>query len=291
MKNVIFVVLTTWVMISCTNKNVDDARNEEAAKVIAQYRSLEGTYGGSGSRNSDGSPMGDIQLLLRADIDSRERPDGISNEIHASLAGTITHLDTTQAQISFSSGTYDEKSGAIVISVPVGDKKIKILGVISGDKKTISTAIEAEGVDPKFGVKAILKKNAPPITPKTTNQDTEAMIYSGKLAFQNSPTEYKIIMSISTPIVDARIKFYNLLVPTKEVEVTLNIDGDLSVSTPKGYLDTYFHTLNALFESTSNSGERFLNKLLCGGLPDKEVRCALTHPRLGKSTGVFTRVQ
>lgn len=294
MKKFIFIVTASFLtMISCTNKNVEEFRSDESAKLIQQFSAAAGTYGGVMFSKLDGSAKGYMELVLQASIETQPRPDGLGMERRASLAGTILHFDSTRTQISFVSGTYDPKSGMIIVSVPIGDKKIKIIGVISDDKETIVATIEAEGVDPKFGAQATLKKNAPRVSlpnTSTTTLPNETLKYAGKLIFPNNGPEFDVIMSISTSIVDSRVKFYNLLVPTKEVEVSLNIDSTTTVSTPKGFLDTHFQTLDALFEFSSTSGERFTNKFVCSGILNAVTDCALSHPRFGESKGQLKRL-
>ncbi len=304
MKKIIFIVATSLVMLSCTNKNLEDFRKSKFDEAIQRYNSIAGIYRARTPMLSkfDKAPMGYIQLILTPKSKSSESPDGTSTEMRPFLTGSITHIDKTSTQITFESGSYDYDTGTIVITVPVGDQKIQIYGVISNDKKTIATTIQAEGGDPRFGGNVSLEKDAPLVTVTDTgNPDPDVVQYTGIFNYpkhddgdRHRPTTVKIIMSISTPTVDPKFRFYNLLVPTKEVDIGLLyvFDNGMSyrLNTPKGHIDSQFRTLNAVFE-TGGTTDTFKNSLACLGMENDQWNCVITHLPLGQSKGVLTRVQ
>lgn len=294
MKKIIFTMVASFLMMSCTNKTVEDWRNDESDKNAKQYAMTRGTYGSFMFKQLNGDPMGYTELILEPSLENKETPDGLGMERRSILTGSLTHLDQSQAQLTFSSGSYDYKSGLIVLSIPVGvgDKKIKFIGVISEDKKTITGTIEAEGVDPQFGGKVSLKRNAPrPQLPRTTNGPKEVKQYAGNMVLPDGGAS-KATLTISNPVVDPKNKFYNLFVPSTEVEVGLRIDVlDLDLSTPRGHVDNYFNSLTAIFETGDSTGRRYTNTLECTGLPADKWNCSLTHARAGESRGEFTRVR
>lgn len=291
MKKIIFVV-TVLLSVSCTNKNVDDWRKSRAAEEAARLKQAAGNYRGAGTSRFDQSPMGTFDLYLEADMETAPRPDGVGTEGRATFKGRLIHLGETRATLSFKSGYYDDQSGTIILDIPIKDKKVKIYGTIRNG--VLDANIEAEDSSDEFGAHVVLKKTAettPMEVPEPTNTGIEVSRYSGSFTLPNNQTTSSV-MQITNPTIDPQMKFYNLLVRTKEVEVGLTFfDGDIQISTPRGHLDTYFHTLSAIFETSGSSGDRFTNKLVCSGLPDDAWKCEFTNAKIGVSKGVLTRVR
>ena len=265
MKN-IFLNLIPGISLSLTlgfgcaqDRSANDFKKQQAQEQLAKITAPVGRYSGV-LTDSNGNPLGAIQISLVAKLVAQNSSDGSSGTAAPSLVGYIDYLNET-SPVSFVTDTsnFDETTGnytaKILISVnnngATNTQTINLStrihnGVMSGG--TIQSATSSSHILNFNLVKngAPLSEVAAKVHDKASSADPAAnqvSSYLGTTNFKASGSSKPVHLLILKPRKGTAEDFLNLVIPIKAVTVSLNYGGAAQIIHTNSSLDLRANSL------------------------------------------------
>jgi hypothetical protein len=215
------------LIVGCAkDKNMDDLRREQLQESLSRIDSISGTYSGTAVSNLDSTTLGGIDLKFQAST-YVQSTGSVSNQQSVTISGTIGFKSISNAEIPFTSGTYDDETGRFQVTLFNIDgttKSLSLIGQISGD--TWDGKIEVSG-ETAFGAQLHLTKNAPLSTSSSMESggirlkqlNRTRYVFEGE--FNNDGKNSVVQMSFSNHSTPSQ-NFANIFSSTHDETVTIN---------------------------------------------------------------------
>lgn len=300
------------ILTACGNDmNLDDFKRERIQDQAGQLQSAVGNYGGvltskvNGNQlgwlevdlalrnkvtpSTDGSSKADEQPILAGEV-SLEGVQSGAMEINDSYFDPYTHRFTANVKVP-DVNCFSSSPGSPA-ACPSGTKAPEL--VLSGhiDKGVFDDGrLEALNFEP-FGGNFTLQKNASMtsavmarFTSREVRRERKRVLkaFSGNTVFKRDDADHPLNLILMTSNLTPEQNLYDLLVPLKTVEVTLNYGWNLQIDYPIATWDQRFDTIQAVkTQKDGNQTERLV--LDCYPNPDANNDSILCHHRVASQT-------
>ncbi len=275
------LALTLGMVFGCAqDRSTDDFKKQQAQVQLAKISAPAGRYSGV-LTDSNGSPLGAMQMNLVAKMIAQNNSDGTAGTAAATLVGYIDYLNET-SPVSFVTDTsnYDDSTGNYnaIIKITSNNGTLAVVqtlslsanirnGVMSGG--SIQSATSSSNILNFTLTKdgASLKEVAAKVHGKASSSDPAANqvnSYLGTTTFKSTGESRPVHLLILKPRKGTAEDFLNLVVPVKSVAVSLNYGGALQLIHANSSLDLVSNSLTGtgVFNlGNTNNGMNTTNQL------------------------------
>ena len=246
-------------LVGCAkDQTVDDYRAAKGLQKYAEIQAISGTYRGDINSKKDGLSLGALAISVGPDTKVQNSSDNIGTEQQVFVKGTLNYAGVTNANLVFSRGYFDSKTGVFKVDIPVltienTQSMISIEGTISNGNFTGNLTVD--GIS-DYGAVFSLTLNGPASSASSLQSSraqkikSQNQIFTGK--YQLDKKDWPLTLTLRSTETKPDQLFLSIFQPLRSVYATFD-DGLLQLNFTSAHIDDIANTLRGQTSIESGS--------------------------------------